>query len=38
MQTETIEHHLFEIEELFNRIEATSGQRFLNYLIDAILM
>ncbi|HVG11495.1 MAG TPA: RDD family protein [Flavisolibacter sp.] len=42
MQTETnepsIEQHLFTDEELFAHEEASTGQRFLNYLIDALIM
>ena len=42
MNTETTEipaeEHLFSDEEVFNYTEASTGQRFLNYLIDAIFM
>ena len=32
------EQHLFNDDELFQFTEASTGQRFLNYLIDAIVM
>ena len=39
MHTETnIEQHLFTDEELFDYKEASTGQRFLNYLVDALVM
>ena len=42
MHTETtepsLEQHLFSDEELFAPEEASTGQRFLNYLVDGLLM
>ena len=42
MQTETnIQDptaHIFEEEDIFQPVAASTGQRFLNYLIDAVLM
>jgi uncharacterized RDD family membrane protein YckC len=30
--------HIFTAEDIFQPVEASTGQRFLNYLIDAVLM
>ncbi len=42
MHTETtepvLEQHLFADEELFTHEEASTGQRFLNYLVDGLIM
>ena len=42
MHSETTEpvlqQHLFEDEELFTHEEASTGQRFFNYLVDGLLM
>ena len=42
MQTETtepnLEQHLFTDEELFAHQEASTGQRFLNFFVDGLIM
>lgn len=36
--THETEQHLFTEQDVFNYVEASTGQRFLNYLIDALVM
>lgn len=36
--TPETEQHLFTEQDVFNYVDASTGQRFLNYLIDALVM